>query len=98
MSTLEVRPIHVSEYERWRDLMRRHHYLGFQKLVGERILYVATLSGRWVALLAWAAAAWKCGHRDRWIGWSHIVRFKRLSLVANNMRFLILPEGRIQNP
>lgn len=111
--SLEIRPIHVSERDRWRELMRHHHYLGFQKLVGERVLYVATLfgeaasrgtaladtreGGQWVALLAWAAAAWKCGPRDRWIGWSHIVRFKRLSLVANNIRFLILPDIHIKN-
>lgn len=95
--SLEIRPIHVSERDQWRELMRRHHYLGFEKLVGERILYVATISDQWVALLAWAAAAWKCGPRDRWIGWSHIVRFKRLSLVANNIRFLILPDVRIKN-
>lgn len=97
MLSLEVRPIHISEHALWRDLMQRHHYLGFQKLVGERILYIATLSGKWVALLAWAAAAWKCGPRDRWIGWSHIVRFKRLPFVANNIRFLILPDTRIHN-
>jgi hypothetical protein len=30
---------------------------------------VATYRGHWVALVSFSAAAWKCGVRDRWIGW-----------------------------
>ena len=50
-----VRPALRVEHKRWEELMRAHHYLGFQGLVGERIQYVATVGERWVALLAWAA-------------------------------------------
>jgi hypothetical protein len=59
--------------------------------VGEAVGYVATLGDAWVALLAWAAAAFKCGPRDAWIGWDEALKARRLPLVANNLRFLILP-------
>ena len=86
-----VRLVRREERARWRELMRRHHYLGFQHIVGESLWYVATVGEEWVALLGWGAAALKCGARDRWIGWERAVQWRRLRLVANNARFLILP-------
>lgn len=94
---LSVRPIRFEERSRWGALMREHHYLGFEGIVGESLCYVATLSSDWVALIGWGWAALKCSARDRWIGWSDIVRSRRLSLVANNVRFLILPHVKIKN-
>ena len=35
--------------------------------------------------------------RDRWIGWDLRAQYDRLKLIANNSRFLILPEGRWPN-
>jgi uncharacterized protein DUF4338/DDE family transposase len=71
--------------------MAQYHYLGFHNTVGEAIRYVATVGSHWVALLAWAAAAFKSRHRDTWIGWDEALKWRRLHLVANNVRFLILP-------
>ena len=51
----------------------------------------------WVALLSFFAAAWKCGARDRWIGWDFRHQYGRLGLIANNSRFLILPEWHYPN-
>src|SRR5207248_8485638 len=53
--------------------------------------------GRWLALLLFSAAAKHLKHRDQWIGWTRAQRDRRLSLVANNSRFLILPQARIAN-
>jgi hypothetical protein len=97
LAALVVRPVRPSERPRWRALLTRHHYLGFQNTVGEALGYVATLGAEWVALLAWAAAAFKCGPRDAWIGWDEALKARRLHLVANNVRFLILPGIRIPN-
>lgn len=94
---LLVRPIRFEERSQWCALMREHHYLGFDGIVGESLCYVATLSSSWVALIGWGWAALKCSARDRWIGWSAIVRSRRLNLVANNVRFLILPDVKIKN-
>jgi len=77
--------------------MREHHYLSFQGWVGESLRYVAEWEGDWVALVGWCAAALKCGARDRWIGWPEVLRHRRLALIANNARFLILPGPRVAN-
>ncbi|MGH9448306.1 MAG: Druantia anti-phage system protein DruA, partial [Terriglobia bacterium] len=87
-----VRPVRGEERVRWRRLMDAHHYLGFRPIVGESLWYVATFEERWVALLGWGAAALKCGPRDAWIGWPPFLQWRRLHLIANNARFLILPE------
>ena len=97
LAELHVRPIGAAERPRWRHLMAEHHYLGFQNTVGEALCYVATLGGQWVALLAWAAAALKSRPRDAWIGWDEALKARRLHLVANNVRFLILPGVRRKN-
>ncbi len=68
------------------------HYLGFGGAVGENLQYVVRDGqGRPLACLVFGAAAWKCQGRDQFIGWSASQRQRRLSLVANNTRFLILP-------
>jgi len=41
--------------------MARDNYLGFQRIVGESLYYVATRGEEWVALLGWGSAALKQG-------------------------------------
>jgi len=89
--TLVVRLVRREERNCWRGLMRQHHYLGFEHIVGESLWYIASVEEEWAALLGWGSAALKCGVRDRWIGWDPALQFRRLHLVANNVRFLILP-------
>ncbi len=97
LKAVVVRPINSSERDKWDHLMATHHYLGFKHLVGESIRYVAILDGQWVALLAWCSAAYKSGARDSWIGWTEQQRHQRLKFIANNSRFLILPDIHIPN-
>jgi len=52
---------------------------------------VAHVEGGWVALLSWSVAAYHLEARDAWISWSNEQRRRRLRLLANNSRFLILP-------
>lgn len=96
-SPFVVRPVRRDEMDRWRALMRQHHYLGFERIVGESLFYVATKATQWVALLGWGSAALKCAARDQWIGWEPALQFKRLHLIANNVRYLILPDWHIPN-
>gem|GEM_PF-5719151 len=77
--------------------MNEHHYLGFSGVGGRSIFYVATLCGQWVALLCWSSAALHVGVREDWLGWDGAVRQKRLPFIANNSRFLILPDVAIKN-
>jgi hypothetical protein len=44
-----------------------------------------------LAGLLFGPAAWKCGPRDAFIGWTAAQRQAQLRRVANNSRFLILP-------
>ena len=97
LSRVQVRPIRPQERARWDELMATHHYLGFRHMPGESVRYVAEHGGDWLALLGWASAAFKCGPRDRWIGWSPDQQWKRLSFVACNQRFLVLPHAHVPN-
>ena len=90
---VEVRPIRADERRRWDALMDEHHYLGFRQFAGRGLRHVAEWRGRWLALLGWQSGAFKCAPRDRWLGWHRSVQFRRLHLVANNTRFLVLPEA-----
>jgi hypothetical protein len=94
---LLVRPITREERRQWDLLMSRHHYLGFNSMVGEALRYVAIQQEQWVALLGWSAAALSCKARDQWIGWAAALQYSRLPLLANNCRFLILPHIRVPN-
>lgn len=76
--------------------LARHHYLGFRGPVGENIAYLARdCQGRDLACILFGAAAWKTKPRDSWIGWDDATRARRLPLLANNSRFLILPWVRV---
>ena len=97
LNTLCVRPVVKSEEARYRELMQQHHYLGDLPKIGHALWYVATHGEQWAALLSFSAPAWKCGARDRWIGWDLRHQYDRLHLIANNSRFLILPAWHYPN-
>ncbi|MBM3884111.1 MAG: ISAs1 family transposase [Verrucomicrobia bacterium] len=94
---LKVRLITPEERPGWDDLIRAHHYLGLRCLGGRNLRYVAEWRGQWLALLGWQAAALKCHARDAWIGWPAHLQFQRLHLIANNARFLILPQVHLSH-
>lgn len=92
MRLVVVRPVKPEEEARWKELIRQHHYLGLRHLVGETILHVAEVEGRWVGLLGWCSAALKVTARDQWIGWTPQQKQRRLKYVAQNGRYLLLPD------
>jgi hypothetical protein len=72
--------------------------LGGVQAVGEQMHYaVSDAQGGWVAVVIFAAAALHLRPRDQWIGWSDEQRRRRLALVANNVRFLLLPGRTVPN-
>lgn len=97
LSRLVVRPIEPEERLGWRVYMDRYHYLGWRPVVGEHVLYAAEMDGELVALLGWASAALRVTARERHIGWDNGARRERLHLVANNVRFLVLPWVYVRN-
>ena len=94
---IKVRPVYKEEEGRYRQLMQRHHYLGFVPKMAETLWYVATIDDQWVSIVGFSVSALKCKARDQWIGWSYRHQYGRLKLLVNNNRFLILPGCHIRN-
>ena len=92
LSKVTVVPVAGDEDERYQALLEQHHYLGAIPKIGQTVRYVARYNAIWVGLLSFSASSLKCGARDRWIGWDARLQFGRLKLIANNSRFLILPD------
>ena len=88
---LVVRPVPVEQTEQFDQLLIEHHYLKSAQLVGEHLRYVAKYRGQSIALASWSAAALHLKTRDSFIGWKEEQRRRRLPLLVNNSRFLILP-------
>lgn len=81
----------------WDELVRGYHYLGYQRLLGHRLKYIAFIDERPVAALSWSAPALKLAARDCFIGWSAEQRRRHLKQIACNSRFLVMPWVRISN-
>ncbi len=86
-----VRPVRDARERRcWDALASEFHYLPFNGLFGQCLRHVAVRGETWVALVGWTAGAFKVGVRDAWIGWTRERQFRRLKLIANNSRFVVL--------
>lgn len=92
LDKVTVRLLTEAEVGQFNHYLQQEHYLESSRLVGERLRYVAEIDGQWVALLTFSASALHLKARERWIGWSARQRARRLGLVVNNSRFLVLPE------
>jgi hypothetical protein len=76
----------------FRCLLSRYHYLGYRVTVGENIKYlIKDKLGRPLSCVLFGSAAWKVACRDGYLGWTKERREKKLYLVTNNMRFLVMP-------
>ena len=85
-----VELIHPDQEPRWNKLVRKHHYLKEDRMVGESLRYVAKQNGKWIALLGWSSAAFHLDARDRHIGWTDLQRKARRHWVVCNARFALL--------
>jgi predicted transposase YbfD/YdcC len=85
------------ERERFDQHLDQEHYLGSGPLVGKQLRYVAKYRGTWLALLTWSDPAFHLKDREAWIGWKLVQKRRRLPLVVNNSRFLILKTTRLPN-
>ena len=92
LARVTVRLLPEPERAEFDRLLREEHYLQSSVLVGQSLRYVAELDGQWLALIAFSAPALHLKARERWIGWTPRQRARRLGLVVNNSRFLVLPE------
>ena len=97
LHSIIIRPVQIAEEAHFKELMQRYHYLGALPKISNTLWYIATLDNDWLALITFSAAALKCGVRDHWIGRDFRHQFDRLNLIANNSRFLILPQCHYTN-
>jgi len=98
LPAVSVKMISESDLEPlWDQLVRSYHYLGYQRLIGHRLKYLALIEDQPVAALSWSAPALKLAARDQYIGWSAVQRKRHLDQLVSNSRFLILPWAKIPN-
>ena len=97
LKRVTVRLVLEGERAEFDRLLEEVHYVHESRLTGESLRYVVELDEKWVALAAFSAGSLHLKGRERWIGWSPRQRARRLSLVVNNSRFLVLPE-RARHP
>lgn len=100
----EVKPLRFEEVSRsrqsrrWDQLVARHHYLGYRKLVGKHLKYlIYSRDGVLLAATGWSSSVWKLASRDLAIGWKAAERKRLLGRVANNSRFVIFPWVKIEH-
>jgi hypothetical protein len=92
LQQVTVRLVREDDLGRFNYHLQEDHYLQSSQLAGQCLRYVAEVDGRWVALLTFSAPALHLKARESWIGWSPRQRARRLGLIVNNSRFLVLPE------
>lgn len=99
LAEIEIQLLPTSKVRaRARRLLAQHHYLGDVRAVGEQLFYAITDGvGDWLGVLVFCAASRRLRARDRWIAWSEEQRRRRLPLVVNNCRFLLLPHKTFPN-
>lgn len=96
--TINIRMVSHSPLEpAWDHLVSKYHYLGYKKLLGHRLKYIAFIENQPVAALSFSAPALKLKSRDVYIGWSDAQRKVFLTSLACNSRFLIVPWVKIKN-
>jgi hypothetical protein len=89
---LEIVKERTFQSQEFKSLVEQHHYLGFDRTVGENLKYlVYSRQGKLLACLLFGSAAWSCAPRDQYIGWNAVSRRNKLIYTTNNTRFLILP-------
>ena len=97
LQPIQITQVTTPEQARlFRSLLSHFHYLGYRGPVGENLQYlVYDCKDRILGCMLFGAPAWKVASRDLYIGWDEAERREGLSGIANNMRFLILPEVKV---
>lgn len=94
------RVVEAQQRQRFRELVDRHHPLGYKVPFGAHLEYLVWIRRPAPAVagcLQFSSAAWRIQARDRWIGWDDSTRARHLQQVVNNSRFLLLPWVHIKN-
>ena len=85
------------EEQKWDEMVRKWHYLGYNAMIGPRTKYMVAAGDTPVAAISFNRASLHVEARDRWLGWNEDTRRTLLQHVVSNNRFLILPGVRVKN-
>jgi hypothetical protein len=84
--------------KQWREWVEFYHYLGCKVPFGAHLRYFVTVSRpvvRRVGCVQVSSPSWKMAVRDEWIGWDKEQRVRRLQMIVQNSRFLLVPWVRV---
>jgi len=77
--------------------LQREHYLGAPKGAERDVVQLAVRGEQVVAIVVWTRGARKLAAREAWVGWDPRTRARRVPLVVQNNRFLVLSGQRQPN-
>ena len=93
LDEVNVRLINPETERAEHDLLNeKEHYLHSATAVGNVLRYVAEYRGRWLAVMTFCSAAFHLKARDQFFKWSAREVPARRHLIAQNCRFLVLPD------
>ena len=73
-------------------ILSRCHPLGYKKAIERRMSYAASYRGEWIAVLMFDKAVDRNKHRKAIVAWSADQEKERRKYMANNSRFVVIPE------
>ena len=97
LEEVRLRAAHGEEKEGACAALAKEHYLGAPGPHQRDLVQLAVRGETVVAVVVWTRAARKLAGRERWIGWDPRTRTRRLPLVVQNSRFLVLGQARQPN-
>ena len=86
-----------AELEAVNAALEREHYLGAVTPNNREVVQLALRHNQVLAIVVWTRAARKLAAREAWIGWDGRTRTRRLPLLVQNNRFLVLSKVRQTN-
>ena len=80
---LEIINVNRTVYEAlWDEIIRKYHYLGYEKTIGQRIKYLVLYLNTPIAAISYNRASLRVGVRDTFIGWNEEQKLKMLHQVG----------------
>ena len=87
----------AQSWQRWKEVVKRYHYLGVKKPTGRRLQYLVYAGQEPIGALGWKGGSLKLRARDCFVGWDEGQRGEYLDRVINNYRFVLVDWLRVAN-
>jgi len=84
-------------WRRWKELVKRYHYLGMKMPTGRRLQYLVCAGEEPIGAVGWKGGSLMLRARDCFVGWDPRQRQQHLEHVVNNYRFVLVDWLRVAN-